>query len=90
MATDATLTMRIDSTLKRDAERVCSDIGMTLSTAMTIFLKRMVRDSAIPFTLTAVPPETRKAIAESRDIMEHPEKHQGYTDMDELMRALNA
>lgn len=90
MATDATLTMRIDGNLKHEAEEVCADIGMNLSTAMTIFLKRLVRDSAFPFPLTAMPAETRHALAESRDIMAHPEKYKGYTDIDDLMRDLDA
>ena len=41
--------------LKKQAETVCSDIGLTLSAAITIFTKRLVKERGIPFKLTADP-----------------------------------
>ena len=53
MATNTTMTIRMDADLKKQAEKICDDIGLTMSAAITIFIKRMVTDRAIPFTLSA-------------------------------------
>lgn len=51
----ANLNIRVDDTLKQQAERIFSDIGISLSTATTIFLKQVVRCNGIPFELRADP-----------------------------------
>lgn len=51
----ANLNIRVDDTLKKQAERVFSDLGITLSAATTIFLKQVVRYNGIPFELRADP-----------------------------------
>ena len=64
MAAAKTLNIRIDPDLKEQAEHVLSDIGLPTSTAITIFLKAVVRCGGIPFMLKASTPnaETRAAI----------------------------
>ena len=37
----AQITLRIDDDVKRNAEQVCADIGMPLSTAINIYLKNL-------------------------------------------------
>ena len=49
------INFRVDEDLKRDAESICQDIGMNMTTAITIFLKRMVRENGIPFEVSADP-----------------------------------
>ena len=51
----ANLNIRVDDTLKQQAELIFSDIGITLSAATTIFLKQVVRCNGIPFELKADP-----------------------------------
>ncbi len=51
----ANLNIRVDDDLKRQAEIVFSDIGLSLSAATTIFLKQVVRCNGIPFELRADP-----------------------------------
>jgi DNA-damage-inducible protein J len=55
MNTVANLNIRIDDTLKKQAENVFFELGMTLSTATTIFLKQVVRYNGIPFELRVDP-----------------------------------
>lgn len=45
--------MRVDGDLKRQAELVCENIGLTPSAAYTLFLKAIVRTRSIPFKLEA-------------------------------------
>ena len=49
------INIRIDEELRRSAEQVLDDIGMPMSTAITIFLKKVSRERRIPFELTADP-----------------------------------
>ena len=41
--------IRMDSDLKKQFETFCSDMGMTMSTAVNIFAKKAVREYRIPF-----------------------------------------
>lgn len=56
MAASATVTIRMDADLKKEAESICEDMGLTMSSAITLFTKRLVRDRAIPFRVTASDP----------------------------------
>lgn len=51
----ANLNIRVDDTLKQQAELIFSDLGITLSAATTMFLKQVVRYNGIPFELRADP-----------------------------------
>lgn len=51
----AQVSFRIDDKIKRDAEQVCEDIGISMSAAITIYLKRLGKERRIPFDLVADP-----------------------------------
>ena len=51
----AQINLRIDDVVKRNAEQVCADIGLSLSTAINIYLKKLGREKRIPFEVTADP-----------------------------------
>lgn len=51
----AQISLRVDDELKRGAERTLNDIGLSMSTAINIFLKTVVRENRIPFELSADP-----------------------------------
>ena len=53
------LTIRMDNTLKSDAEDFFEDIGMNLTTAITCFFKKCLADGEIPFKLTRQRKEAR-------------------------------
>ena len=44
-----TITARIDSDKKREAEAIFNDIGMTLSGAINVFINEVVMYQGIPF-----------------------------------------
>lgn len=43
----------IDAQLREEAQLVLSEMGMTLSGAIEVFLKAVVKERAIPFPITA-------------------------------------
>lgn len=64
----AQISVRIDDEVKRSAERVCEDIGMSMSTAINIYLKKLARERRIPFEVVADPfcPSENIAIPDKR------------------------
>lgn len=47
----ANISVRVDDNVKRQAEHICSELGMSLSTATTLFYKKMINHGGIPFEL---------------------------------------
>ena len=54
MAT-ASITIQMDENLKEQAETLFDDMGLSMATAFTIFVKAVVRQNKIPFEITADP-----------------------------------
>ena len=51
----AQICLSIDDDVKREAEQVCEDMGMSMSTAVNIYLKRLSRERRSPFEVMAEP-----------------------------------
>ena len=49
MAATKTLNLRVDAELKAQAEHIFSELGLPTSTAITMFLKSVVRYGGLPF-----------------------------------------
>lgn len=47
-----TLTIRIDKEDKEKAEKILKKLGLTLSAAINIFIKAIIRNNGIPFAIT--------------------------------------
>ncbi len=59
---------RMDSEVKRQMEQVCKEMGMSMTTAFTIFATKVARERRIPFEVTADPfysSSNRKFLQES-------------------------
>jgi DNA-damage-inducible protein J len=44
--------IRMDANLKKNLEKTCKELGMNVTTAFTIFAKKVVREQRIPFEVT--------------------------------------
>lgn len=51
----ATVSARVDDDVKMKAEQVADAIGLPLSAAINIFLKRFAADGGFPFDVKAIP-----------------------------------
>lgn len=60
---------KIDSKLKKEAQDLYSDLGLSLSTAVTMFLKKSVMEDGIPFKVQRkeANKETLEALAEIKN-----------------------
>lgn len=59
------LTIRLDSDLKKQFDMLCEEFGMSTNTAFNIYVRQVVRERKIPFTIEA--PAKDDAIAKGRD-----------------------
>lgn len=55
MAKTTLVNIRMDEKLKKDMEKVCEELGMSMTTAFTIFAKKMTREHRIPFEVSCDP-----------------------------------
>lgn len=51
----AQISLRVEDDVKKMAEQACADIGMSLSTAINIYLKKLGREKRIPFEVSVDP-----------------------------------
>lgn len=83
------VTFRVDEDLKAAADSLFADLGMSLSTALNIFLRQSVREQQMPFAISRnIPNEVTQAAmaaAENNEDMYGP-----FDSVDSLMEALNA
>ena len=89
MVESTNLNIRIDKEVKLAAEDIFESLGLTMSTAVNIFLRQAIREKGIPFEVKLhVPNEvTAAAIREGRVIARDPDMS-GCYDMDVLRMEL--
>ncbi|ORU00144.1 DNA-damage-inducible protein J [Anaerovibrio sp. JC8] len=46
---------RMDKELKNNMEKMCKEMGLSMTAAFTIFAKKLCRERRIPFEITADP-----------------------------------
>lgn len=85
------VTIRMDENMKRQADELFSDFGMSLSGAITVFLKQSLREQAIPFQIGRDMPnrETLEAIEEVKRLKNDPHK-KTHNSFDEILREVES
>ena len=81
MATVST-TIKLDSELKKEAQKFFDEYGLSLSAAVTMFLRQTVQEWAIPFRIGE--PLTLNAMKETLDIETGKIPAKRYQTVDEL------
>lgn len=84
------LTIRLDSDLKKDCEALYAELGMSLSTAINVFLRQSLRKGGLPFDarLNDQPNRTTiEAMLEAERIAKDPTVKR-YSDVEEALREL--
>lgn len=79
----------IDADVKKQAQELFADLGMDLSTAINIYLKKALAEQGIPFEVTRENPNavTAKAIADSEN---DKDVYGPFDSVEALMESLNA
>ncbi len=47
--------IRMDENVKKKMEKLCNELGITVSAAFNIFARKMIRENGIPFDVSADP-----------------------------------
>lgn len=83
----ANINVRVDSELKKAAEELFDDIGLNMSSAITLFLKNAVNYEGIPFEIRRLTPNavTKAALAEYDEMKKNPGVYKRYDSFDDLM-----
>ena len=83
------LNVRIDADLKKQSEDIFNELGLTMSTALTVFLRQTVRSRGIPFDmrLNTLNEETLAAI---QDVNLNRNMSRPFHSVKELMEDLDA
>lgn len=55
MAQAVNVNFHMDEDLKKSMEQTCSELGMSMTTAFTIFAKKVIREKRIPFDVSIDP-----------------------------------
>lgn len=84
------LNIRLDSEIKRKAQKIFSDLGLDTTTAINIFLRQVIRTNGLPFEVKGDTPnkETIEAINEIENLKNAPNKKVYYT-FSELLEDVN-
>ena len=64
----STVNIRMDEEVKREFDRVCNELGINMSIAITILAKKMIREQRIPFDVSLDPfytPANMTALSDS-------------------------
>ena len=81
------INVRVDSALKEQAEKLFSELGMNMTTAITVFLRSAVSYEGIPFEIRKNTPneETKAALAEYEAMKNDPASYKRYDSFDDLL-----
>lgn len=50
-----TVSIRMDNALKKEFDNVCNELGLSMTTAVTMLAKKMTREKRIPFEVSVDP-----------------------------------
>lgn len=83
------LNIRTDKEIKEAAEKIYSELGLNMTTAINMFLRASIRESGLPFDVKLNVPnaETIKAIEEGRALAKDPNA-KSYDNIEDLRNAL--
>lgn len=77
------INLRIDSEIKKQAEAMFADMGLTMSTAINIFIRQALRQGKIPFEITSDMPNA-ETLAAIDDANKGRNLSKAYTDIDKM------
>lgn len=84
MSKTAVITTRIEPEIKLEAENILAQLGITMSQAMSMYIRQLVWQRGIPFSVKIPNHETVAAIQESKN----PEDLPVFDNLDDLFESL--
>lgn len=84
------VTIRMNKDVKDRAQEMFSSLGLSMSTAINVFIQQRLNYGGIPFEIRNYGPnaETIEAIKEIEYMEQHPDEFKSYTDVNEMFKEL--
>lgn len=84
------INVNVDTKIKEEATSILKGLGLNMSTAINMFLAQVVKRDGIPFEVRNPKPskEMLQALKEAEDIMSGKVQVPGYTNREDLKKAL--
>jgi len=84
------INVNVPSDVKEEANVIFNNLGLNMSTAINMFLKRAIYERGIPFEVKEPRPskELLEALQEMDYMESHPEEYKAYNNIAELKEAL--
>ena len=84
------VSFRMDETLKKNMEELCEELGLSMTAAFTIFARKMIRESRIPFDVSIEQPNaaTLAALEEVGRMKADPSLGKSYSSAEAMMEDL--
>lgn len=79
----STISIRVDSELKKKAQQVFKKMGLNMTSAIELFLHNTVKDEELPLIPNK---ETIEALKEYEEMKNNPEKYKRYSSFKEAMK----
>jgi DNA-damage-inducible protein J len=86
------MSIRIDKTIKKEADELFNNLGLNMSSAINMFLKQSIREQDIPFQPTMIEKpnrKLRKALKEAQNIESGKIKSKRYNNFSEVLRDID-
>ena len=87
---DTTITIRVNSTTKQQAQALFNDLGLDLSTAVNIFLRKAVSEERIPFEISKVHRPNQKTRRAINSVKKGKRLSKKFNSVEEAMDYLDA
>ena len=85
------INVNVPTDVKEEATSLFNSLGLNMSTAINMFLKRAIYEKGIPFELKLEPSKEFIDALYELDYMEcHPEEYKSFHSVEELMEDLNS
>lgn len=84
------INVQVDNQIKKEATDILSDLGLSMSTAINLFLRQIIKRDGLPFEVVNPKPSEKLLVSlkEAEDIINNPDKYKGYNDINKLKEAL--
>ena len=84
----AVINIHVNDKVKKEAETIFKSLGLNMSVAMNLFLKKCINENGIPFDLKLPNNETIEALEETNKILNGDIERKSYKNDDELFEDL--
>ena len=83
------INVMVDDETKKEATEILKEVGLSMSTAINLFLKQVINHNGLPFEVSRKPNEdTLRALVAAQDIIDNPDKYPTYHSREELKTSL--